>query len=193
MTSTAAPFGIVPFRHLGGGTIRPNLYPALLASGYAAALGLNSPVTIDATTQKLRAALVNEDIFGVFGGVMYRPSGATLYEQRKNWIASSVADSSVPIVPIVFNDPNISYQIQANGTVAATSVLDQADFVNPGTVNTLGESVASMNATLGGAGVQKQLRIMDVVHRPDNAWGDAFPILEVQIARLQTIANKVGV
>ncbi len=199
MTSTAAPFGIAPTRHAGGGTIRPEQHNDLLASGYASAIGLHSPVTIDSSTSKLRIATTAEAIFGVFAGVIYKPTGATLVDERKNWpAAASAATGQGPYGTttsvLIWRDPEIIYRIQSSGSIAATAIYDEADFVNPGAVNSNGESTAAINSTLGGNGVQKQLRITGLWSGdPSNAWGDAFTIVEVQIAQLQNIAPQTGV
>jgi hypothetical protein len=56
-----------------------------------------------------------------------------------------------------------------------------------------GLSNCSINHTLAGAGAQKQLRIMDLAPYPDNAWGDTYTIVRVQIARHQYVSNKVAI
>ena len=75
-----------------------------------------------------------------------------------------------------------------------TAVGDQADFVNPGTGSaTTGLGTCAISSTLAGAGVQAQLRIVGFSLAPDNAPGDAYTVVQAQIARQQYVSNKVAI
>ena len=40
-------------------------------------------------------------------------------------------------------------------------------------------------STAAGSGVQGQMRVVDIAAYPDNAWGDAYVIVRVQLANTQ--------
>ena len=64
--------------------------------------------------------------------------------------------------------------------------------VTAGSTST-GLSAATLSATLAGAGVQAQWRIVGFAGYVDNTPGDAFTIVQVQLARSQYVANKVAI
>jgi hypothetical protein len=193
MSSTAAPYGLNPVRHVNGKFLPPpRAITGGIASGYSANIFYGSPVMLN-TNGTLTIATTNADIIGVFAGCQFIPSATGLLTPQPNWVASAtyIAGS---MTAYVWDDPGIIYEIQSNGSLAATALGDQADFVNPGNGNsTLGTSTAAISSTLSGAGVQAQLRIVGVSNKIDNAWGDSFTQVEVMIARHQYVSNKVAV
>ncbi len=193
MSSTAAPFGMNPIRMRSGRFMAvPRAIQGGIVSGYGAAIYYGSPVILD-TNGTLTIATTNADIMGVFAGCQFVPSATGLMTPQKNWVASATYVAGT-MVAYVWDDPDIIYEIQSNGSLAATAVGDQADFVNPGTGSaTLGTSTAAISSTLSGAGVQAQLRIMGLSNKIDNAWGDSYTIVEAMIARHQYVSNKVAV
>lgn len=193
MSSTAAPYGLNPIRHINGKFLPPpRAIVGGIASGYAANIFYGSPVMLNANGT-LVIGTTNADIIGVFAGCQFIPSATGLMTPQKNWVANATYVAGT-MVAYVWDDPGIIYSIQSNGSLAATAVGDQADFVNPGNGNaTLGTSTAAISSTLAGAGVQAQLRIVGLDNDIDNSWGDPFTDVEVMIARHQYISNKVAV
>lgn len=192
MTATSAPFGLIPISHPSG-QVRNEVILNGVTSGYTSNIGFGTPVRLDPTTRKLVAAAVNQDYYGVFAGCQYKQSAtAPLVTLSKNFIANTTYIGD--FYAFVWTDPDILYKIQANGSLTqATALGNQADFVNPGVVNTLGNSTAAISTTLLGTGVQGQMRIMNIYPGVDNSWGDAFTVVEVQIARQQNVANKTAI
>jgi len=45
-----------------------------------------------------------------------------------------------------------------------------------------------MSTSGAGSGATNQLRVINLAPYPDNAWGDAYPIVQVQIALSQYVA-----
>ena len=186
MTSVAAPFGFRPAYHPSGldrGTKRT------IASGYAVALYKGVPVLM-LTTGVIAQATVAADFKGIFAGVEYvDPSGKPTYSNF--WPANQIATN---IVAYVWEDPAIVYETQANGPVPQSAIGDQADVFNVANGNNLtGQSTCSLNATLAGAGAQGQFRIVGIPNYLDNTPGDLFTVVQVQVARDQFVANKVGI
>ena len=109
------------------------------------------------------------------------------------WPAAQTTLGSANAKCWVDEDEKIVYKVQANGSLAATAIGDQADVASVGTGSaSTGQSTASLG-TLVGATVQGQFRIVDIDRSEDNAWGDAFTVVHVQLARSQFIANKVAI
>jgi hypothetical protein len=94
------------------------------------------------------------------------------------------------VIAYYYQDPNIVYEIQAAGTLTQGSIGDQFDLTNPTSGSTsTGLSSASMSTTGAGSGATNQLRVINLAPYPDNAWGDAYPIVQVQIALSQYVAS----
>ena len=92
-------------------------------------------------------------------------------------------------------DQTAAYRVQANGSLAASSIGDQIDFttISAGNTTTGLSSVQVDTATLKGAGVQGMARIVEIDWGVDNDWGDSFTVVVVQIARHQFVANIVAI
>ena len=102
--------------------------------------------------------------------------------------------AGTPPVAYVYDDPSNVYEVQADGSVAQAAIGDQADVSNVSAASTLiGRSQCTLSATLAGVGVQAQFRIVGFGQQVDNAPGDAFTIVQVQLARSQYVANKVAI
>ena len=89
-----------------------------------------------------------------------------------------------------YSDPNIVYDIQADGSLAQTSVGDQANFSNitDGSTTT-GLSQCTISSSLACAGNVGDLRIIGLYNGVDNAWGDAYTVVQVQVSRSQYVAT----
>jgi hypothetical protein len=186
MSATAAPFGFRPARGRWNHQALAN--PYTIASAYATAIGEGDAVILN-TNGTITAGTTNADIIGIFKGVEYDDAdGKRVF--KKNWVASTVATN---IVAYVYDDPGTLFEVQCSGSLALTSVGDQADLV-AGTVNAqTGVSAQALNSTLAGAGSQKQFRIVELAPYPDNDWGDSFTVVRVMIARHQYVAVKVAI
>lgn len=189
MTAVAAPFGFRPVFHPTGldrGILRT------IASAYGTAIYKGGPVILN-TNGTIVVGTAAADILGIFNGVEYVDStGKPNYSTF--WPAGQTLFTGTEAKAYVWEDPATVFEVQANGPMPATSVGDQADVVNPGAGNALtGLSTAALSTTLAGAGAQAQFRIYGLSRYEDNAWGDAFTIVQVQMARQQFVSNKVAV
>lgn len=186
MSATATPFGMRPAYHPSG-EIPVAAYT--IASAYGTAIYKGNPVILN-TNGTIVVGTTAADVLGIFAGVQYTDAtGKPVYSPY--WPASTTATD---IVAYVYVDPNIVYEVQSNGSIAQTAVGDQADFVNPGTGSaTTGLGSCTISSTLAGAGVQAQLRIVGFSLAPDNAPGDAYTVVQAQIARSQFVSNKVAI
>jgi hypothetical protein len=190
MVAISNPFGMVPVNHPTG-LSRAEVLDAGIPSGYGTAIFMYQPVLLATAGQIQPVAANNVDFVGVFMGCQFTPAGGRP-TYSTFWPASTVLETGTTCKVFYTTDPLIEYEIQAAGSVAQTAIGDQGNFSNFA-ANGAGYSLATLDPTLAGATVQGQLRIVGLNLRPDNAWGDAFTIVRVQIARHQFVANKVAI
>jgi hypothetical protein len=99
-------------------------------------------------------------------------------------------------VAYFYNDPNIVYEIQADGAVAQTSVGLEANLTTANLTagsTTTGLSQATLSSTIQATGVQAQMQIVDLAPLVDNAWGDSYTVVRAIVARPQVAAIFPGV
>lgn len=185
MSTTSQPFGLRP-AYSPSGTVRPMAYAIL--TGYAANILQNQPVKIG-TDGTIQAAAIGERFIGTFQGVEFTDSDGRRRVSNK-WVAST---AGTDIVAYVTLDPTIVYEIQANGSIAVTDVGKQGDFttITAGSVTTGLSALMLDTATLTDSG-NASLRIIDVSPGPDNAFGDNFTIVQVQISEHQNVADRAA-
>lgn len=185
MASTSAPFGFRPVFHAGGGTIRPvrigsDDFSGILGT-YNTKIYRGSPVVLT-TSGQVNIAGTTGAIAGIFAGCEYTDaSGSRLF--RDYWPGSVGATNAIAYI---YNDPNIVYEVQADGSVASSAIGDEANVSNVGNGSTAsGVSGATLSSTLAGATATAQFQIVDRGLGVDNSWSDAYPIIRVKINQLQ--------
>jgi hypothetical protein len=86
------------------------------------------------------------------------------------------------------------YEIQADGSLAQTSIGDEANLsaVTAGSTFT-GLSQCTLSTTLAGSGVNAQMRIIDLGQGIDNAWGDLFTVVRATVSKsqYQAVSNAI--
>lgn len=196
MSAVLAPFGLRPVYHPTG-LDRARNYQGGIVSGHAFNLYKYAPVALTTAGLIVPDIAGANDFLGVFAGVQYPdPFGRPTFVN--NWVSGTVLGVG-PVWVFVWDAKDVVYEVQANGPVAQAALGDQAIFsvvagqgVADGSTLT-GLSTCAISSTLVGAGVQGKVRIIDLQRRPDNDWGDAFTIVQVQIAMQQYVANKVAI
>lgn len=178
MTATSAPFGLRPVRH-NSGQVRQEV--GTIASAYASNIYKHAPVKMLADGT-LGLAAAGDAFVGVLIGVKYTDAtGKPCYSPM--WTANTVGTD---IEAYFTRDPDILYEIQATGTLAQTNVGNLVDISNEGTGVALEVGVSTATANHSTAGTASaQLQILGFRPGPDNAAGDAFPVLIVRIAEHQ--------
>lgn len=197
MSATNAPFGFICAKHPSGQS-RANEYQ--IASAYAANIFQGDPVKLAttgtiqlATSDGTRTGTVDGiEVLGIFAGCSYVDStGKPNYSNF--WPSGQVATD---IKAYVYDDKENVYEVQADGTVDAVDIGDQADwtgFAAPGGSTTTGRSLATLSATPVGAGAQGQFAIVEIQRGTDNAFGDAFTKVLVKVAEHTYAAPFVAV
>jgi hypothetical protein len=192
MSATNAPFGLRPAFHpsgldraqaLAGGI--PSAYSSDILKGqavlYVAGSGVIEPVNA-----------TGDSLSGAFAGVEW--TDTTGRRRVSNYWPANTAYQTGSCVAYFYNDPNIVYEIQADGSVAQTAIGLDANLSNfAAGSNVTGLSQATMAATPLSTGAQGQLQILDLAPYVDNAWGDAYTIVRVQVARRQIAAVVPGI
>ena len=192
MSATNAPFGLRPAFHpsgldraqaLAGGI--PSAYSSDILKGqavlYVAGSGVIEPVNA-----------TGDSLSGAFAGVEW--TDTTGRRRVSNYWPANTAYQTGSCVAYFYNDPNIVYEIQADGSVAQTSIGLDANLSNfAAGSNVTGLSQATLSASILSTGVQGQVQVLDLAPYVDNAWGDNFTIVRVQVARRQIAAVVPGI
>lgn len=179
MTATLAPFGMRPAFHDGGGVMRKKAYTIINSNTTNIYRG--DPVSIQTTGYIAQTASgVSNGLIGVFAGCSYTLAGTGRIDSPY-WPGSGGAGAT-DIIAWVYDDPEIVYEIQADGSVSLANMGEQTVF-GLGTGNTTtGQSGASLTASSLSSSTASQLRVVGVASTPDNAWGDTYTIVQVKIA-----------
>ena len=184
MSTTSAPFGLAVDYHPSGVT-RPTMYTIL--TGYASNILQNQPVRIIPSSTgegTLAPAAIGATLIGTFQGVEFTDSDGRRRVSNK-WTASTAATDINAYATL---DPTIVYQIQANATLDVSSIGKQYDYTSISAGNvTVGLSQLMLDVASNASNAQ--LRVIGLTPGPDNAWGDAFPIVQVQISEHQFVAT----
>ena len=187
MSSTYTPFGLRPiFSPMG----IPRPVNAQIKSGYGTDIFELQPVRYGLVGDSgsvegyIVPAAAGEAFIGTFMGVEFTDS--TGRRRVSNfWPASTVGTD---IVCYVTTDPTIVYEIQANGPVSIDKIGQQYDTTSATGSAPLGFSTTGLDT--GSSAASAQLRVVNVSNYIDNAWGDAFTIVEVQISDHQNVATR---
>ncbi len=185
MASVSRPFGLRP-AYSPSGVLRPAAYTIL--STYAANILDSQPVKLG-TNGTIEAAAAGERFIGTFCGVEYTNTQGRRVVDNK-WISGTVGTDIVAYVTL---DPSMVYEIQANGSIALTNIGNQADFTTAGTGSTVtGLSTMMLDTATLTDSASQGLRIIGIAPGPDNAAGDAFTVVQVQISEHQNVADRVA-
>jgi len=187
MSATNAPFGLRP-SFFPTGLERAQAITNGITSGYASNILKGQPVVYGTTANggtlgTIIIAANTGAVTGAFAGVEF--TDTTGRRRVSNyWPAST---SGTNIIAYFYNDLNIIYEIQTDATIAQTSIGNEYNFSNIAAGSTTtGLSQCTLGvSTAAGSGGQAQMRIVDIAAYPDNAWGDAYVIVRVQIASTQ--------
>ena len=183
MSTASAPFGLRP-AFSPSGVVRPSQYS--IVTGYSSNILQNQPVKIH-TDGSIQAAAIGDRFIGTFQGVEYTSSDGKRLVSNK-WTAST---AGTDIVAWVTLDPTIVYEIQANATMTIANIGEQYDF----TVITAGSTttgLSQMMLDVSSTTTNASMRVIGLNPGADNAWGDNFPIVQVQISQHQFVADRAA-
>jgi len=186
MSSTNAPFGMRPSFHPSG-LDRAVALPNGIASAYGTGILKGQPVALN-TSGNIICAVAGSAYQGAFAGHEFTDvTGRRLVSNQ--WVASTAYQAGSEIT-YYYSDPNIVYDIQADGSLAQTAIGDQANFTNISAGSTTtGLSQCTISTSLAGSSAVGDMRIIGLTPAVDNAFGDAFTVVQVQVSRSQFVAT----
>lgn len=185
MSTTNAPFGLRPSFHPSG-LDRAIALPNGIATTYNTGILKGQPVAL--SNGNIVAATAGSAYQGAFAGQEF--TDLTGRRQISNqWLAGTQYQAGSQIT-YYYSDPNIVYDIQADGSLAQTAIGDQANFTNISAGSTTtGLSQCTISTSLVGSSAVGDLRIINLTPGVDNAWGDAYTVVQVQVSRSQYVAT----
>jgi hypothetical protein len=191
MSATSAPFGLRPAFHPSGldrafalaNGIQAVSTTGNVSAGYATTILKGQPVKMD-TAGYIVVAGTGDAFLGAFAGVEWTDS--TGRRRVSNYWPANESFQVGSVIAYFYQDPIIVYEIQVDGSLTQAAVGDEFDITNPTAGSTTtGLSQATLGTTAAGSGAAKQCRVIDLAPYPDNAWGDAYTIVRVQISEHQ--------
>ena len=183
MTSTFTPFGFRPDRKLGSNVNSGGLSEYRVSNGWTGNIFTGDLVVLDNTAAGggiIQSSVSTDYVIGVFLGCNYINSNTGQPTWSRHFPAgTSSRDGSV--LARVNDDPNSAFWVQAAASCTQGDVGLNMSF-SAGTGSTLtgrsGMALVPGQRTATGVGM---VRVLGVRDTPDNAFGDAFPILRVKI------------
>lgn len=206
MANTDAPFGLRPIKHKGGAPYTGAANPYYIPSTYATALFIGDPVIKTGTAN---TAEVTEPGAGKFiPGSLPEINKATAgdgnaitgvivgFSPDPDNLSRNYNSASTERIAYVCDDPDVIFEIQADGAIAATQVGLNAVLIytNSGSTTTgLSGVELDTSSDAPDADQSNQLTILRVVNRTDNEAGSANTKVEVKINQHTEANNVIGI
>lgn len=166
MANVDNPNGFTPVRHLTGGVIRANEYG--IATDYGTAIFTGDLVYLDSDTGKIEVATATvAAVLGVFAGCQFtKENGEIVYSPY--WPAAQATLGNADGIAYVYDDPNIVFAAQHDGTGAVTGNGALFDLTATAGNTATGRSKQEIDTDASTVDLLRQIRL---VPKPDNAWG----------------------
>ena len=168
MANVDAPNGAKPVRHLTGGVIRAREWK-IIGDGNASSNIFTGDFVKLQSSGYITVAAAGDRLLGVFAGCKYTASDGTP-KFAKYWPASTTTLGSADVTAYVYDDPNIVFAIQGDGTDAFTQVGNLANVLATAGSTTTGQSKMELDTDNIGTGTAN-LRILGITDDPKNSWG----------------------
>lgn len=180
MSLIDTPYGLVPVRHRFGGEIRPFTRRNAIASAYNTSIFIGDPVKA-LTDGTFALAAAGDAVSAIFCG--WKPEDPGVYNVGRQWVANASYSKSAEFQFYAAHE--FMFSVQANGSLAFTSLGDAADHVAGAGNTRSGQSTLWLSSTLVGAGNSAQWKVVDLDRDTQNNWGDAF-------TKVLVIANELN-
>ena len=179
MANRDNPSGLKVAMHARGGTHRPNRY--YIASALASNIFRGDPVIPVNTNKRINVAAAGNRLIGVFQGVTFENAqGEVKFE--KYWPTGQTLKTGTVAEALVWDDPGLLFEVQGSASATEEDIGEYADItMATAGIAATGISGCELDTTLLSTTLQ-QLRVEDVVRRPDNEVG-------VNVKLLVTIAE----
>jgi hypothetical protein len=201
-TNNDTPFGLRPVRYRDGSPYNEAVNPYFIASTYATALFIGDPVVKVAggsntaavgpypigTLPQIERATAGDGnaITGVIVGFAPLPTNLGLQYNT----------ASTERVAFVCDDPNVMFEIQADGSITATQVGLNANLIYTHAGSTVtGRSGAELDTSSDApdADASNQLTILRVVNRADNYAATTWTKVLVAINQHTELTGAIGI
>tara|TARA_R110002020_G_scaffold421882_1_gene631099 strand:- start:11 stop:592 length:582 start_codon:yes stop_codon:yes gene_type:complete len=193
MSSSAEPYGARPVGTLSAnGSYSGKVRHYSIASGYATSIFYGDFVKLVAAggVEKDTGTTTLTPV-GIFLGCSYTDPNTNQLTFNQMWTASIAASDAVAYV---IDDPDVIFEMQADGTGAQTVIGNNVAVVQTAGSTTIGTSknaidistVASTTATL-------PIRIVDISSKSGNTVGDSYTDLVVKFNAGHIMDNTTGI
>tara|TARA_Y100001938_G_C7898944_1_gene333622 strand:- start:60 stop:644 length:585 start_codon:yes stop_codon:yes gene_type:complete len=194
MANSNAPFGLRPVGKIGSEAINMGTSQYQIASGESDVIFKGDLVKLE-SSGKITKSGDSDAVaaIGVFNGCFYNDP-TTQKPTFSNHYPGGITPTQGDIDAFVYDDPNMLFEIQADGVIAADKVGRNSNIVYAAGNTINGQSKTELDATVENAGTTGQLRIVRICEDPDNsdiASTNANWI--VRINEHQYYADKLGV
>ena len=194
MANSNAPFGLRPVGKIGSEAINMGTSQYQIASGESDVIFKGDLVKLE-SSGKITKSGDSDGVaaIGVFNGCFYNDP-TTQKPTFSNHYPGGITPTQGDIDAFVYDDPNMLFEIQADGVIAGDKVGRNSNIVYAvgDTIN--GQSKTELNSTTENAGVTGQLRIVRICEDPDNSdIASANANWIVRINEHQYYADKLGV
>jgi len=185
MANVDTPFGLKPLRYKGGGPYNGAVNPYFIKSDYATALYIGDPVVKTGTSNTAAVSAPGAGSFGIgtlpeinktaagdVDGATKRITGVIVgFAPLATDLNKNYNPASTERIAYVCDDPDVVFEIQADGAVAAASVgLNAVLIYTHSGSTTTGLSGAELDTTSDApeANASNQLIILRASNREDN-------------------------
>ena len=177
--TVSAPFGLQPIYH-SSGFVRPQ--QLTMTDNYGTNILQYQPVKLVGGV--VVPAAVGDPFIGTFMGVEFTDSDGRRRVSNK-WVGGNIGTD---IVAYVTSDPYIVYQIQSNAALTVASIGEQYN-TTAITAGSLTTGLSALMLDVSSSAANAQLRVIGLSPGPDNAWGDTYCIVQVEISEHQNVAT----
>jgi len=190
MSSTATPYGMVPVKMLGGQYHTGAFRKIPIASGYDTSIFTGDLVKLVAAggVEKDTGTTAATPV-GIFVGCEYTDPSSSQFLQRQYFPANTAADD---IVAFVVDDPDVIFKIQADGSITAADVGENAALVQTAGSTSTGNSKVALDASSTATTNTLPVRIVGLYADPENAFGDAYTDVLVKWNAGHQYGNTTG-
>lgn len=198
--------GLTPVKHKSGAAYNGAASAYYVPASYGTALFIGDPVTITGTANTANVSAPGAGSFGIgtlpevnktAAGDGNAISGVIVgFAPDPNGLERIYNPASTERVVLVCDDPDIMFEIQADGAIASTQVGLNAVLIYTHAGSTVtGNSGAELDTTSDApaADASNQLTIQRVVNREGNAAAEAFTKVEVLINLHTRAYGAIGI
>ena len=205
-TNSDTPFGLRPVRHRNGAPYNGAANPYFIPASYATALFIGDAVVKTGTSNTAQVSAPGAGTFPigslpeinrVAAGDGNAITGVIVgFAANPDALGLTYNPASTARVAYVCDDPDVVFEIQADGAIAAAQVGLNAVLIytNAGSTVT-GRSGAELDTTsdVPAADLSNQLTIQRVINRDDNFAATNFTKVEVKINQHTEADNVIGI